>query len=151
MSVIKLTTVIHAPIEVCFNASRNIDLHIESTKHTGETAIAGKTSGLIELGESVTWRAKHLGIWQTLSTKITAYSYPDYFVDEMISGAFRSMKHEHIFHTKDNTTIMEDVFNFESPAGILGKLFNKLFLENYMKKLLVVRNELIKKYAEENK
>lgn len=59
MPVIYLEPFIDAPIEKCFDLARSIDLHMESTKHTGETAIAGKTSGIIELNETVTWRAKH--------------------------------------------------------------------------------------------
>ena len=49
---IELLTEINAPIEKCFDLSRSIDLHLESTKQTGEEAIAGRTSGLIELGEN---------------------------------------------------------------------------------------------------
>jgi len=115
MEVIKLATRIHAPIAICFDVSRDIDVHIKSTKHTGETAIAGKTSGLIGLGETVTWHAKHFGIWQTLTTKITSFIYPTYFIDEMIDGAFAYMKHEHIFEANDNHTLMIDVFYFRSP------------------------------------
>lgn len=148
MPVIRLETQILAPIEICFDVSRDIDVHVESTKHTGETAIAGKTSGLINLGESVTWRAKHLGIWQTLSSKITAFNAPTYFVDEMVQGAFTFFKHEHIFEVKENHTLMIDVFQFESPLGILGKLVNRIFLTAYMCNLLVHRNEVIKKEAE---
>ena len=148
MATIKLETHIHAPIEICFDVSRDIDVHIESTKHTGERAIAGKTIGLINLGESVTWRAKHLGVWQTLSSKITAFNYPTYFVDEMVEGAFVSFKHEHIFEVKENHTLMTDVFQFESPLGVLGKLVNTLFLTAYMRNLLLLRNDVIKKEAE---
>lgn len=148
MAVIRIETQILAPIEICFDVSRDIDIHIESTRHTGETAIAGKTSGRIGLGESVTWRAKHLGVWQTLSSKITAFNYPTYFVDEMIQGAFASFKHEHIFETKENYTLMIDVFQFESPLGILGKLVNRLFLTRYMRNLLTHRNVVIKTEAE---
>ena len=148
MVTIRLETHIHAPIEICFDVSRDIDVHIESTRHTGETAIAGKTSGLIGLGESVTWRAKHLGIWQTLSSKITAFNAPTYFTDEMVQGAFTSFKHEHIFEVKENYTLMTDIFQFKSPLGILGMLVNQLFLTAYMQKLLVHRNEVIKKEAE---
>ena len=90
---IEITTHIHAPIEVCFDAARSIDLHMESTKHTGEQAIAGRTSGLIELGETVTWRAKNFCIWQTLTSKITEMDRPNYFVDEMVDGAFHSFRH----------------------------------------------------------
>jgi ligand-binding SRPBCC domain-containing protein len=148
MATIKLETRIHASIEICFDVSRDIDVHIESTKDTGETAIAGTTSGLIGLGESVTWRARHLGIWQTLTSKITAFNYPVYFTDEMVQGAFTSFKHEHIFEATENNTLMTDVFQFESPLGILGKLANRLFLRAYMRNLLVHRNEVIKKEAE---
>lgn len=148
MAIIHLETFIQAPIEICFDVSRDIDVHIESTKHTGETAIAGTTTGLIGLGESVTWRAKHLGIWQTLTTKITAYTYPNYFVDEMTQGAFASMKHEHIFETKASGTLVTDIFRFESPLGILGTCVNALFLTRYMRNLLLHRNEVIKAEAE---
>ncbi|WP_255563230.1 hypothetical protein [Mucilaginibacter sp. 21P] len=84
MPVITLTTIINAPVERCFDISRDIDIHIASTVHTGERAIAGRTSGLIGLGESVTWRAKHFGIWQNLTSKITEFKFPEYFVDCLI-------------------------------------------------------------------
>ncbi len=148
MAKIELLTQINAPIETVFDLSRSIDLHIESTKQTGERAIAGKTSGLIGSGESVTWRAKHFGIWQNLTSKITEYKYPDYFVDEMVSGAFKSFRHEHHFSDVDSQTLMRDVFVFESPLGIVGRFFNWLILKKYMTDLLVERNRVIKESAE---
>lgn len=146
--VIELSTVIEAPIQVCFDLSRNINLHMESTKHTGEKAIAGKTSGLIELGESVTWRAKHFGVWQNLTSKITEFKSPDYFTDEMVTGAFKSFRHEHLFFAIDDQTVMKDIFAFESPAGWVGRLANILFLGRYMERLLAERNRVIKLTAE---
>ena len=86
MPIIELETRIQANIDVVFDLSRSIDLHLISSKQTHEKAIAGKTSGLIELGETVTWKAKHLGIYQTLTTQISAYDKPRYFVDEQIQG-----------------------------------------------------------------
>jgi ligand-binding SRPBCC domain-containing protein len=148
MAVIELTTRINAPVERCFDVSRDIDVHVESTKHTGERAIAGRTSGLIGLGETVTWRAKHFGIWQNLTSKITDFSYPTFFADEMVSGAFKSFRHEHRFTAEGTQTVMTDVFKFESPLGLLGRLANWLFLKRYMTKLLVVRNKVIKSVAE---
>jgi len=150
MPKIELLTEINAPIEKVFDLSRSIDLHMESTKQTGEKAIAGKTSGLIELGETVTWRAKHFGIWQTLTSKITKFTSPNLFVDEMVSGAFKSFRHEHYFTTSDNKTIMKDIFEFESPLGVLGKIFNTLILTRYMTNLLEERNRIIKEVAESN-
>ena len=148
MPLIQLHTYINSDIKTCFDLARNIDFHQESLKHSNEKAIEGKASGLITLGESVTWEATHFGIKQQLTSKITAFDAPNYFVDEMVSGAFKSFKHEHIFKTEGNQTLMIDKFYFESPFGIFGKLANKLFLKNYMIKLLTTRNSLLKEKAE---
>ncbi len=150
MPVIKLETNINAPSERCFDLARSIDLHTNSMKHTGEQAVAGRTQGLIELGETVTWRARHFGIWQTLTSKITQFDYPNSFTDEMVSGAFRSFKHEHRFRQVNGQTVMTDVFSFEAPFGLLGRLANFLFLRRYMKRLLEIRNHVIKQAAEAN-
>jgi ligand-binding SRPBCC domain-containing protein len=82
-------TLIHAPLERCFDLSRSIDLHKVSTARTGEQAIAGVTSGLIGLGEEVSWRARHFGVWQQMTSRITAFDRPAYFQDTMVRGAFR--------------------------------------------------------------
>ncbi len=148
MPIIRLQTLIKADIETCFDLSRSIDLHLESTRQTGETAIAGRTSGLMEMGESVTWRAKHFGIWQTLTSKITVMQHPVLFVDEMQQGAFKSFRHEHHFAEVTGGTLMTDVFTFQSPLGLLGAIANKLFLTRYMTGLLLQRNEVIKAHAE---
>jgi ligand-binding SRPBCC domain-containing protein len=148
MPKVELSTQINAPIERYFDLARSIDLHMESTKQTGEKAIAGRTSGLIELGETVTWQATHFGIRQNLTSKITRFEYPNYFTDEMVTGAFKSFRHDHLFSYSDGQTIMKDVFDFESPLGLLGRLANFLFLTDYMRRLLETRNLVIKKTAE---
>lgn len=148
MPILEHSLEIAAPIERVFDLSRSIDLHQISASQTGERAIAGKTEGLIELGESVTWRAKHLGVWQHLTSKITALDYPDYFSDEMQKGAFASFKHEHFFTTTSRGTLVKDRFDYRSPLGILGKMANALFLKRYMHNFLYQRNLIIKRYAE---
>jgi len=148
MSIINLNTIIEANIQTVFDLARDIDLHQKSTFKTGEKAIAGRTSGLIEQGETVTWKAKHLGIIQTLTTKIISMEKPHQFTDVMLKGAFKSIKHQHIFRQEGKNTTMTDIFEFQSPFGIIGKIFNAIFLKNYMKKFLLERNKLIKKNAE---
>ena len=148
MTQIEISTHINAPIERCFDLARSIDLHMESTRQTGERVIAGRSSGLIELGETVTWRVKHFGIWQNLTSKITEFDSPNSFTDEMVRGAFKSFRHEHLFYAVNNQTVMKDVFMFESPCGWLGRLANFLFLGRYMEKLLLERNRVIKETAE---
>ncbi len=148
---IELRTEIKADKEIVFDLSRSIDLHKISTEHTNETAIAGKISGLIGLNESVTWRAKHFGIYQKLTSKITEFDRTNYFADEMVSGAFSEFKHEHHFTELNGGTLMIDFFEYKSPFGILGKLADKLFLKKYMTDLLTERNRIVKEFAESDK
>ena len=151
MPTIHLTTTIKAPIERVFDLSRSLDLHKISTGDSKEEAIAGKTSGLINEGEQVTWLATHLGVKQTLTSLITKMDRPHFFQDKMVKGAFKSLVHDHSFEQAGEYTIMKDVFRFESPLGILGEFANALFLTNYLKNLLEERNAIIREYAEGEK
>lgn len=148
---IELLTEIKANKEIVFDLSRSIDLHKISTEHTNETAIAGKTNGLIGLNEYVTWKAKHFGIYQKLTSRITKYKRSDFFIDEMEKGAFKSFRHEHHFEDVNDGTLMKDIFVYKSPFGILGKLADELFLKKYMTDLLIKRNRTIKEFAESDK
>ena len=149
MPLIEIQTLIDADITTCFDLARNIDLHKASLSHSSEIAIAGKTSGLIGLDEWVTWEAVHFGMVQQLTSKITEFDSPHYFVDEMVSGAFKSFKHEHIFTVAGNQTIMTDKFDFQSPYGIFGKIANVLVVKRYLTNLLRTRNSFLKQKAEE--
>jgi ligand-binding SRPBCC domain-containing protein len=151
MPLIELEIRINPPIEICFDLSRSIDLHKISTAHTNEEAIDGVTSGLIGLNAYVTWRAKHFGITQTLTSRITEFNYPPSFTDEMEKGAFKSFKHEHAFKKVDNHTIMVDRFDYQTPLGQLSRIADTLFLKTYMTRLLEGRNLMIKDFAESDK
>jgi len=151
MARIKLDTFINAPIEVVFNLSRSVDLHKISAAHTTEEAIEGRTTGLMEPGETVTWQAKHFGIRQELSVVITNFDVPNYFTDEMVpgKGAFAAMMHQHMFYNQDGKTKLTDVFMYKSPLGVLGRLADELFLKRYMRNFLIKRNAIIKEFAED--
>ena len=144
-------TVIRAPIERCFDLARSVEVHLSGNVHWGEAAVAtgGATSGLIGMGQRVTWRARHFGIRQELTSEITAMNRPEYFQDRMIRGAFRSMSHEHFFQSLSrDETEMRDVFSFAAPLGILGRLAELAVLRRYMQALLRERNAVIREIAE---
>ncbi len=144
-------TRIRAPIERCFDLARSVEVHLAGNVHYGEAAVAtaGVTSGLIGLGEHVTWRAKHFGVWQELTSKVTAMDRPVYFEDTMVRGIFRSMKHDHLFRSlSPDETEMKDVFCFSAPLGILGRLAEIVVLRCYMQTLLRERNDVIRQIAE---
>ena len=112
-------------------------------------AMAGVTSGLIGMAERVTWRARHFGVWQSLTSEITAMDRPAYFQDTMIRGAFRFMKHDHFFRAlSPHETEMKDAFCFEAPLRVRGRLAEIAFLRRYMQTLLQERNAVLKRIAE---
>ena len=148
MQTVMVETSIHASPQQCFDAARDLDLHMKSVAGTKETAVAGRTSGLIELGEEVTWRARHFGIMQHFTSKITAFDPPRYFQDAMQRGAFNSFVHDHFFVGREGYTSMKDVLVFSAPAGLLGRIAEKLILRRYLERLLVRRAVTIKEAAE---
>jgi ligand-binding SRPBCC domain-containing protein len=148
MLVIRLRTSIAAPPERVFDLARSIDALQDSAEGTQERAVGGVTKGLIGLGEEVTWEARHLGIKQRLTVRITRLERPARFQDVMVSGAFKSMKHDHEFVAQPPGTLMVDRFEFESPFGIVGRIVDRLFLAGYLTRFLVRRNEILKNLAE---
>lgn len=150
MTTIQLETYIEAPIEAVFNLSLDIDFHKKSASNTREEAISGITSGQIGLGETVTWRGKHFGLWLTHTSSISEYETPSYFVDEMTEGKFKSFRHEHRFSKNGKQTLMHDILTYEVPYGIIGQLFNVLFLKKHLSKFLKTRNLAIKTSLERN-
>ena len=148
MPIIHLTTEIAAPIDRCFDLARSVELHMHSTAGTGETIVGGVRSGLMGFGDEVTWRAYHLGVWQRLTSKITAFDRPRHFRDSMVRGAFARFDHDHLFEDVHGRTVMRDVFDFSSPLGPLGRLADTLFLTAYLRRFLERRNRVLRAVAE---
>ncbi len=148
MTQIRLETLIHAPREKVFDMARDVGVHEDCALGTREKAVAGVTSGLVEQGDSVTWRAKHFGVWQQLTVAVTEFDPPSMFVDEMRRGAFKSMWHLHRFDRTDGGTLMIDELKFEAPWGVLGWIAERLVLEQHMRRFLLARNECLKSKAE---
>ena len=148
MPVILLETFLSAPVQDCFDAARNLDLHQGSMKHTGEKAVAGKLSGLAESGDVITWEAVHFGVRQRLTVEIGKMNPPYFFEDFMVKGAFAEMHHTHFFDVMPDGTRMRDVFRFRAPLGILGRIAEGLFLTRYMRNLLLTRNQFLKQIVE---
>jgi hypothetical protein len=148
---IEEVTIIEAPIERCFDLSRSVEVHLVGNIHSAEQALAvgGITTGLVELSQQVTWRARHFGVWQNLTSQVTAMEPPTYFQITMVKGIFRSMEADHLFRTlPSGATEMKDLFFVAAPLPVLGPLAEAFFLRRYMLALLRERNAVIKHLAE---
>jgi ligand-binding SRPBCC domain-containing protein len=146
---IRIETLIQAPVGRCFNLARSIDLHVKSAEGTEEKAIGGVMSGLIGLGESVTWEARHFGVRQRLTSKITMFEPPAFFQDRMLEGAFHLFEHDHRFEPAGpDSTCMVDVVRFAAPFGIFGRVVERMALRAYLTHFLRRRCKVIKEVAE---
>jgi ligand-binding SRPBCC domain-containing protein len=145
---IEESTYINAPLERCSCLSLSIDLHQDSTAQTSERAVAGVTTGLIGLGQRVTWRGRHLGVMLRHTSEITAYEGPAFFEDVMVSGVFHSFRHRHFFKPEANGTAMEDHLEFAAPVPLLGRIVEIVVLKRYLRRFLRERNAFIKQVAE---
>lgn len=136
----QLETHVAASVEACFELSLSVDAHTESMRSSGEKIVGGVSSGVMRLGDTVTWQARHFGIPFRMTSRITAHEAPHRFVDEQVRGPFALWRHEHRFEPQGEGTRMIDVVDFSSPVGPIGRLVDHWVLRDYMKKLLHQRN-----------
>lgn len=148
MAKIELSLHVAAPPARCFDLARSVEAHTDSTQATRERAVAGRTQGLLVLGDQVTWRAKHLGVWQELTSQLTAYDRPAHFRDSLVRGAFARFDHDHFFTPSRGGTLVRDVFEYRAPLGPLGWVAEQLFLTAYMRRFLKARLSALKHMAE---
>lgn len=129
-----------SPVDA-FDLSLDVDFHLRSMADSEESIEGGIDTGAMRLGDDVTWRARHFGIWWTMTSVITEFERPHRFVDEQRTGPFRRFHHEHRFATVDGGTSMHDLIEFAAPLGPLGRLAERLVLEKYIPTLIDRRND----------
>jgi ligand-binding SRPBCC domain-containing protein len=137
---IRLVTDLPTSPERAFVLSLDIGAHLRSMVATGEQAVAGTTTGAIGLGESVTWRARHLGVVWRMTSRVTALEAPHRFVDEQVRGPFARFRHEHTFTAVPGGTRMVDEIAFRAPLGVLGRIAEALVLRRHLRRLIAERN-----------
>jgi ligand-binding SRPBCC domain-containing protein len=146
--------VIEAPIERCFDLARSVEVHLAGNIHCGEPAlaVAGVISGLLNLEQEVTWRARHFGVRHLLTSRLVAMERPIYFQDAMVQGPFGFMRHYHFFRAlSPHQTEMHDRLFVKAPLGLLGSFAEMTFLRRYMQALLAERNLVIQQLAESSR
>ena len=150
MTSIIIETQIRAPIELCFDLARDVNVHSESAAFSNERVVPpGRTEGLLELGDLVAFEGRHFGIRQRFVARITVLKRPDRFDDEMVKGSFKWLRHFHEFFYNDGVTTMRDTLLWEPPIGIIGRIADQLFLRNHMHWFVSTKQNRLKQIAEE--
>lgn len=148
MATVELTTTVDAPRERVFDLARSVECHVETMAGHDEAAVDGVTTGLLEAGDRVTWRARHLGLPMELTAAVTAMDRPRHFRDEQVEGPFAELVHDHRFEAVGDGTRMRDTLRFRSPLGPLGRVVDAVVMERYLRRLLARRNRRLAAIAE---
>src|SRR5438445_10172769 len=99
-----------------------------------ERVIGGTTSGVLGLGDEVTWAGRHFGVTWKMTSRITELDRPRWFVDEQVRGPFAWFRHEHAFEDVGTATRMTDVVTFRAPLGPVGWAAERVVLDRYLRK-----------------
>jgi ligand-binding SRPBCC domain-containing protein len=149
VTVLRATTVVHAPVELVFDLARDVGEHTAALTHTGERVVApGRTSGKLEEGDLVCFRARHFGLPMSLCARVVELRRPGHFVDEQVRGPFRCLRHTHTFAATGGGTLVTDVVEWTSPLGPIGTAVDALVLRHHLLGILTARNAHLKRRAE---
>ena len=148
MPSIVVETRIRATVGRCFDLARDVAVHVQTSAFTSERIVEGRKSGLLQLGETVVFEAVHLGLRRRLAARIVEMDPPRRFVDEMIAGAFESLRHVHEFRVEGDEVLMVDTLVWRSPLGLLGRLADVLFVERHLRAYLTRKQADLKVLAE---
>lgn len=152
LTAIIIETIINAPPELCFDLALDVGVHAESAAFSNERIIEpGKLSGRLELGDRVTFEGRHFGLRQRFTAKIVEVDRPHRFVDEMVRGAFKRLRHIHEFHPRGAGTLMRDLLEWEAPLGFLGRVADRLYLERHMRWFVTTKQQRLKQIAEDSR
>lgn len=136
----RLVTVLGAAPEVAFDRSLDVGFHLRSMAGSREEVVGRAPEGLLGLGDEVTWRARHLGLWWQMTNRVTEYERPHRFVDAQVRGPFQSFRHVHLFQPTPGGCVMTDLVSFTAPYGPVGSLADRVILTRYLQRIIRYRN-----------
>lgn len=137
-------TQVAAPPAVIYELSLDVGAHLRSMARSGERAVGGVTDGVLRLGDEVTWRARHLGLPWTMTSRVVETDPPHRFVDQQVRGPFRRFRHEHLFAPDGpGRTRMVDRVELQAPFGPLGRVAEVVLVGRYLRRLIEERNRLL--------
>lgn len=145
-----MVTEIGAPPSTAFDLELDVDVHAASMGRSREVADTRGGERRLGLGDVVTFRARHLGLTWTLTSRVTEHDRPWRFVDEQVSGPFRRMRHEHVFEASGpDGCRMTDRMWVSLPLGPAGSLVARVVARPYLRRLLRQRAAHVKQLAEQ--
>jgi ligand-binding SRPBCC domain-containing protein len=95
----------------------------------------------IALGTLLHWKARRMGVSQSIINEITAFEEATLIGEEQRSGPFKRWALTHRFKTKAAGTLLTTEIAFEPPGGMLGLLVTAEVIRRDLEKLFTYRAE----------
>jgi len=138
-----LERVIPARPEEVFDASLDIDLHLQSQSSRGERVVGETPASRLGEGDQVTWSARHFGIRFRMTSVVFDVDRPRRFRDRQVRGPFGAFLHTHEFLPAAGGTLMRDTIEFLSPLGPLGRVVDAIVMRRHLIGVITARNNAI--------
>src|SRR5579875_2069151 len=148
MFTLRDSILIHAPIDRVFALSTSVEIvQRELGMHP---AAGGRTSGLVEAGDTIRWRGMQLGFPNYHVSLIVPETWnpPHFFQDRMIAGRFKSFEHDHRLTETAEGTRLDDEVRFSMKLRWGGAVIGRTIVAPHIRGLLHRRYHLLKRLAE---
>lgn len=114
--------------------------------YLGFDITSGNGDDKIYPGMLISYKVKPiLDIPVTWVNEIRHVSEMNYFIDNQKSGPYKYGYHQHIFKEIDSGMEMTDIVNYVPPERAIGRLAEKLFIEDRVEEIFKYRTEILKK------
>jgi hypothetical protein len=148
MPTIHLTNFIAQSAEIVFDLVRHVGVQRDAFSDYHQEAVAGTRFGLLESGETITWRARHFFRDRLIRFRIEEMTKPERLFLEQAMGPFLHFRHERYVKPCENGSILIDLVQYEWKHGSLGQLADRFYLRRYLEKILNIHIDAIRKAAE---
>jgi hypothetical protein len=148
MPTIHLTTFISQSADIVFDLMRHVGLQRDALSAYRQQAVAGTRFGLLESGETITWRAHHFFSDRLIRFKVLDMIPGDRLILEQMMGPFLSFREERYVKSCENGSILIDLVHYEWKQGRLGQVADRLYLGSYLEKILNLHIDAIRRSAE---
>lgn len=135
---------VNASIEECwtfFSNPQNLQKITPETMGFQITDFDGKS---MYAGQIIQYKVSPLlGITLPWVTEITFVKENSYFIDEQRFGPYAMWHHKHFFEKTETGVKMTDVVHYGLPLGFLGRIMNRLLVENKLKEIFAHREKMV--------
>lgn len=135
---------VNASIEECwtfFSNPQNLQKITPETMGFQITDFDGKS---MYAGQIIQYKVSPLlGITFPWVTEITFVKENSYFIDEQRFGPYAMWHHKHFFEKTETGVKMTDVVHYGLPLGFLGRIMNRLLVENKLKEIFAHREKMV--------